>query len=387
MALVDYSSGSDSDSDSDSGSGPGPESGLKVPSDSSASPAEARTETSDRDAAAPLAKRRKVSEQTKPLGTASSSSLPPLPSAFHDLYASTVRVSTNDDPTLHQGRKRVNPHRAGNWPTHLYIEWHPTDAQRALLTSLLDKIQSSSAASSPPSSSPPEILSFLNSDLGAPQPLHISLSRPIVLSTSQKDGFLERLVASLGKSGVPPFDLAPRALAWHRTAESARSFLVLRVASTSSKPATAAAAATTTTTTTTTASSGGDPTIAGAGAGAGAGGSTNPELAQLLGRCNRLVAEHGQPPLYAPRVLEGGSGSGSGSGTAALLPDDAFHVSVAWSFAEVDSDLRARTEAAFAEPGLRGGVLAARLHVDGVKAKIGNAVTHVPLPGARAGRR
>ncbi|KAI0149854.1 U6 snRNA phosphodiesterase Usb1 [Hypoxylon sp. NC0597] len=303
------------------------------------------------------AKRRKISHD-KP---SDEPALPPLPAAFHDLYASTVRVSTSDDPTLHQGRKRVNPHKAGNWPSHLYVEWHPTPSQRSILTNLLSALKPALSALSV------DLTSFLVSDLGAPQPLHISLSRPIVLSTSQKDGFLEELVSCIKTSGVAPFDLAPRGLEWHRTQESARSFLVLRVAS------------------------------AGGGAADGGSGTSpvghnaasaekdkeasttsnqppqeqqeqNPQLTNLLQRCNTLVKEYNQPPLYAFKANNG---------------DDAFHISIAWSFAAPTPEAKYWTEEIFSHSSLgrmRDEILGLRVHVDGVKAKIGNVVTHVPLP-------
>lgn len=88
MALVDYS-GSESDGERNNS-----EAQVKAPS--------------------PPAKKRKLSDTP--------STLPPLPQSFRDLYSSTVRTSTQDDPSLHGGRKRVTPHVAGNWPTHVYLE-------------------------------------------------------------------------------------------------------------------------------------------------------------------------------------------------------------------------------------------------------------------------
>lgn len=89
MALVDYS---DSEPEDDDGHDSKAQSGS-VP---------------------PASKKRKTSD--------AASKLPPLPQSFRDLYSSTVRTSTQDDPSLHGGRKRVTPHVPGNWPTHVYLE-------------------------------------------------------------------------------------------------------------------------------------------------------------------------------------------------------------------------------------------------------------------------
>ncbi|KAI0021110.1 U6 snRNA phosphodiesterase Usb1 [Xylariomycetidae sp. FL0641] len=349
MALVDYSSDSESASDSD--------------------------ERQHNKHASGAAKRRKIAhdEEASTKDEKTASSLPPLPSQFHDLYASTVRVSTSDDPTLHQGRKRVNPHKAGNWPSHLYIEWHPDAEERNHLSALLANLRARLARHADLSST--TLTSLLTSDLGAPQPLHISLSRPIVLATPQRDAFVSRLTRSLQRSGVRPFALAPTALRWFRAPESGRAFLVLQVASSSSSSSSSSSPA-----------------------------ADNPELGALLARCNAAVTAFGQPPLYA-----GGSGSGSGSGSApssARGPSDgkpvttpsrpeatpgsasstAFHVSLAWSFAAPTPALAAATRAVFDDDEeVRAPVRAMRVRVDGVKAKIGNAVTHVALlsPGRR----
>jgi hypothetical protein len=49
-----------------------------------------------------------------------------------------------------------------------------------------------------------KIYSFLTSDLGAPLPLHISLSRPIGFTTEQKEDFVTSLDRAIKGSGIRP---------------------------------------------------------------------------------------------------------------------------------------------------------------------------------------
>lgn len=335
---------------------------------------------------------------------AAPTALPPLPPSFHDLYATTVRPFTTDLPSLHQGRRRAIPHVAGNWPSHIYVEWHPLSAQHAILTSLVSALAHESPAAG--DAAVGGLTSFLTSDLGAPLPLHISLSRPFVLRTEEKDAFHEELVQKIenscccssssgsssggvgggrgrgrgGHSGMGSFALRVDGLGWFRSPDAERSFLVLRVCS-SSATSTPAAAAT---------------SLAKSGKREQGGRTRNPELVGLLSACNAVVGAYGQPMLYArgPRTkghkaasaegeveVDDGKEDGCHDGAAAAAVDDgAFHVSIAWSFAEPTADIRARTAAVFArEEFQRGIVEAIRIPVDGVKVKIGNVVTHIAL--------
>ncbi|KAL8393089.1 hypothetical protein RB595_003042 [Gaeumannomyces hyphopodioides] len=274
-------------------------------------------------------------------------SLPPLPPSFHDLYASTVRASASDDPSLHQGRTRQIPHVAGNWPSHIYVEWFPTQEECATLASLLDglRLELDGGVEDPQYT---RLHSFLASDLGTPLPLHISLSRPFVLTTEDKDDFLRRLTAAIeGQTATSRFAVRPSALSWHRSPDSNRAFLVLRVRERESDD------------------------------------GANPGLAALLARCNALVRQFGQPPLYASSSPPGG-GSNSAVPSSA---DDKFHVSVAWSFADVTEELRARTAAVYGRPGFQDRVGALQIPVECVKVKIGNVVASLALSGGRPQRR
>lgn len=328
MALVDYSSsdpdsGPESASESDSCPGHGHEHGHGQSHD--VEPRSTPTSTS-------------TQIETQPSQRPVSSALPPLPPSFHDLYASTVRTATADLPSLHQGRRRIIPHKDGNWPSHIYLEWHPSSSQHQLLQSLLAALAQELDRLLIGHGLP----GFLTSELGAPLPLHVSLSRPFVLRTDEKDAFLDRLVQDTARCRVPAFALGCYDLAWHRSPGSERSFLVLRVRGLS---------------------------------------GNNDELSALLRACNGLVASYGQPELYSSR----GPGRDDSSDAS-----DAFHVSLAWSFTAPTAELSQKTAEVFARPEFRDAVLSRiSIPVEGVKVKIGNVVTNIALPetGGVSGRR
>ncbi|CAF3517399.1 unnamed protein product [Fusarium graminearum] len=274
---------------------------------------------------------------------AGASSMPPLPDTFHDLYASTVRQSVVDDPSLHQGRKRHIPHVVGNWPSHVYTECelsymrpiertanstgHPSTEQHGLLTTLIADIEEHVSSNT-------KLFNFLTSDLGSPLPLHISLSRPLSLTTSAKDEFLDKITESFNSSGIAPFAVKPQSLAWFRSPDSDRTFLILRVASgPDTKP-------------------------------------LNPELTSLLLRSNSVAAQFGLPSLYARSPDEPVGG--------------AFHVSIGWTFHLPGDELSLKTLQLFKQPKFDD-IRKWEISVLGVKVKIGNVVNHIALKTGRSG--
>lgn len=173
--------------------------------------------------------------------------------------------------------------------------------------------------------------------MGAPLPLHISISRPLSLSTADKDNFLQDVVSGLRNSGVGPFKVSPRELAWYKSPDSERSFLILRVETCAKNDVT-------------------DP---------------NPELMALLNKCNTIATRYNQPPLYQGNRNEPSS--------------NAFHVSVGWTLGHVDDQASSKAlETLEQDKWLP--IQAWDIQVSGIKAKIGNVVTNVPLNNDRGKR-
>ncbi|PWY71066.1 hypothetical protein BO94DRAFT_476806 [Aspergillus sclerotioniger CBS 115572] len=275
----------------------------------------------------------------RPRQTSNQPSLPPLPAAFHDLYASSTRVSVRDDPSLHGGRKRVIPHVEGNWPTHLYLEWYPSKDELSILGDVIDQINDRLDISTT------QLHSLLHSDLGAQLPLHISLSRPVVLRTEQRQPFLKEFQSALKESPIPSFDVSTKSLDCVSNYEKTRWFYVLRA----DKP-------------------------------------EEDNLNRLLRLSNRSLARVEQPPLYetsqdVAAVLESKSRTAQpqvsrGTGQTRGDYSHCFHVSLAWSLTGPSSEEREEIVSIDLQK-----VHGLNIRFDCVKVKIGNNVSSIPLFG------
>ncbi|KAF2025217.1 hypothetical protein EK21DRAFT_76950 [Setomelanomma holmii] len=277
--------------------------------------------------------------------------LPPLPSAFFDCYATNARVSTSDNPSLHGGRKRAIPHVEGNWPSHVYLEWIPSQTESDGLHNLIQTVRATIAQdikAHPSKLAVLEIKTSLQSELGAPLPLHVSLSRTLQIRTEDREVFLNTLNSTLRKAAVESFRFTFAGLKWVPNFERNRWFLVLGI----EKP------------------------------------QLN-ELNRLLDACNEAAKKCGHPSLYI-----GGHGDGpmetnteeeatkrrktEDVGDTAVDRSDRFHISIAWNLEEPDPEWLSMVKGIDVNKYIQ----PPRNDFSAVKARIGNTVHSIALkPG------
>ncbi|KAK3111155.1 poly(U)-specific 3'-to-5' RNA exonuclease [Teratosphaeriaceae sp. CCFEE 6253] len=287
------------------------------------------SEGDDADAPPPFPPAKKRKREREPV-----KALPPLPSTFRDLYSSTVRSSTQDDPALHGGRQRVTPHVEGHWPTHVYLEWGPEPYEYAQLLALIALEQDVQQGTC-------ELRSLMSNELGVSLPLHISLSRPLVLRAQQRELFLDHLKRDVAGTGVRTFQAEFDGLRWHPNELGTRWFLVLQ-AHTPGKH----------------------------------------ELDRLLGACNTVATAIEQPLLYTdpPDRLDHHAIEGPA--------ESKFHVSIAWSLRKPALTHHMAAPAKPAEQGTEeaesaAGVPPLMATFSDVKVRIGQDVSPITLPAGR----
>ncbi|KAK2872160.1 hypothetical protein FQN49_002518 [Arthroderma sp. PD_2] len=264
------------------------------------------------------------------------SALPPLPTEFRDLYSTSVRVSVQDDPNLHNGRIRAAPHVVGSWPTHIYLEWYPNNSELEMLSEIIARCEATGSDNT-------IIHSLLYSDLRAQTPLHISLSRPVALLTDQREPFLDMFYDGIDKSGVHPFEVSISSLDWVSNFEHTRWFLVLRL----DRPA-------------------------------------NDNLNRLLNLSNRSLAQFNQPPLYGnhigiqnrKRVKQEGLKDGPPQSPDLGNTDytDSFHVSVAWKLEEPSTEDKEQLLTVDLQP------RKFDIKFNNIKVKVGNQIHSAAFP-------
>lgn len=185
----------------------------------------------------------------------------------------------------------------------------------------------------------PDIIPSLQSELGAPVPLHVSLSRTLQIKTDDRESFLGTLSASLRRAAVQAFHFDFHGLKWVPNYERNRWFLVLGI----KKPAL-------------------------------------DEMNRLLTACNEAAQKSAHPALYS-----GGKGDGpmESNSPIAHSPNehvktdrsDMFHVSIAWNLTEPEPELVSLVQDIKVDKYVHSPQAA----FDVVKARVGNAVHNFDL--------
>ncbi|EXJ88291.1 hypothetical protein A1O1_05221 [Capronia coronata CBS 617.96] len=270
---------------------------------------------------------------TEPVRAKVKSKPPPqLPSSFHSLYATNVRTSATDDPSLHAGRTRQVPHVVGNWPTHVYLEWSPSKSEVEILDKLLKSAEAALQSMSSHSIQDVKLHSFLRSELGALLPLHVSLSAPLVLKTEQKTVFQQSLVNKVTNSHLKlkPFTVEVVGLDWVANQDRSRSFLVLRL----SRP-------------------------------------ENDELNTLLSACNGIARQFQVPTLY-----DDADDGISKRSRRNVDRSGAFHISIAWTLQVPDDQKQKQQQVRDLGVDEWRGL---KIKFSLLKLKIGSSVTDIPF--------
>ncbi|MBW0503399.1 hypothetical protein O181_043114 [Austropuccinia psidii MF-1] len=148
-----------------------------------------------------------------------------LPSPQFKNSNSTQNKIMDDDPNLHQGRKRSQAHVEGNWLTHVFIPINLNQNFQKILNAIIAKLNQIPDSKT--------WYSLIDDNLAAQDKkkteisLHLSLTRPIYLKTNERREFHEQLKKAI--MDVELFEIYFANCATLSNDEHTRGFLVLEV--------------------------------------------------------------------------------------------------------------------------------------------------------------
>lgn len=244
------------------------------------------------------------------------------------------------------------------------IRGHPSPVEHSLLNRLLSAVSCAPATNSQSRDAKPVAThSLLQTTLDVPLPLHISLSRPLVLRTETKATFLTSLrdaltsLTSVYKDGI---SVSPTTVSWHGNEDGSRAFLVLRVRDNSIAPKPNVQDDTETT--------------------------PQPDaLSALLKVCNRVAGEFDQPLLYAThRNRDTGKREDISKVSDESDASSSFHISIAWALPTPSCPVQTleSLDVARAMPEVENimeEVKELKVGIEEVKIRIGKDVTSLPF--------